>query len=47
MDNFNEFKKLGIPTSKQEFWKFNPSIIKNSEFTLGLSKTMTTSMISY
>ena len=39
MDNFNEFKKLGIPTSKQEFWKFtNPSIIKNSEFTLGLSK---------
>ena len=39
MDNFNEFKKLGIPTSKQEFWKFtNPSKIKNSEFTLGLSK---------
>ena len=39
VDNFNEFKKLGIPTSKQEFWKFtNPSIIKNSEFTLGLSK---------
>ncbi|MEC7349688.1 MAG: Fe-S cluster assembly protein SufD [Candidatus Thermoplasmatota archaeon] len=39
MDNFNEFKKLGIPTSKQEFWKFtNPSIIKDSEFTLGLSK---------
>ena len=38
-DNFNEFKKLGIPTSKQEFWKFtNPSIIKDSEFTLGLSK---------
>ncbi|MEC8077189.1 MAG: Fe-S cluster assembly protein SufD, partial [Candidatus Thermoplasmatota archaeon] len=39
IDNFNEFKKLGIPTSKQEFWKFtNPSIIKDSEFTLGLSK---------
>ena len=39
VDNFNEFKKLGIPTSKQEFWKFtNPSIIKDSEFTLGLSK---------
>lgn len=39
MDNFNEFKKLGIPTSKQEFWKFtNPSIIKDFEFTLGLSK---------
>ena len=39
IDNFNEFKKLGIPTSKQEFWKFtNPSIIKDSELTLGLSK---------
>jgi len=39
IDNFNEFKKLGIPTSKQEFWKFtNPSIVKDSEFTLGLSK---------
>ena len=39
IDNFNEFKKLGIPTSKQEFWKFtNPSIINDSEFTLGLSK---------
>ena len=39
IDNFNEFKKIGIPTSKQEFWKFtNPSIIKDSEFTLGLSK---------
>ena len=39
IENFSEFKKLGIPTSKQEFWKFtNPSIIKNSEFTLGLSK---------
>ena len=38
MDNFNEFKKLGIPTSKQEFWKFtNPSVIKDSEFRLGLS----------
>ena len=37
-DNFNEFKKLGIPTSKQEFWKFtNPSVIKDSEFRLGLS----------
>ena len=39
IDNFNEFKKLGIPTSKKEFWKFtNPSIIKDSELTLGLSK---------
>ena len=39
IDNVNEFKKLGIPTSKQEFWKFtNPSIIKDSELTLGLSK---------
>ena len=39
IDNFNEFKKLGIPNSKQEFWKFtNPSIVKDSEFTLGLSK---------
>ena len=36
IENFNEFKKEGIPTSKQEFWKFtNPSIIKDSEFTLG------------
>ena len=37
-ENFDEFKKLGIPTSKQEFWKFtNPSIINDSEFKLGLS----------
>jgi Fe-S cluster assembly protein SufD len=37
-ENFDEFKKLGIPTSKQEFWKFtNPSVIKDSEFRLGLS----------
>ncbi len=36
IDNFNEFKKMGIPTSKQEFWKFtNPSVIKDFEFTLG------------
>ncbi|MEC7712977.1 MAG: hypothetical protein VYE32_03095, partial [Candidatus Thermoplasmatota archaeon] len=36
IENFNEFKKEGIPTSKQEFWKFtNPSILKDSEFTLG------------
>ncbi|MEC7712696.1 MAG: hypothetical protein VYE32_01630, partial [Candidatus Thermoplasmatota archaeon] len=35
-ENYNEFKKEGIPTSKQEFWKFtNPSILKDSEFTLG------------
>ena len=38
IENFDEFKRLGIPTSKQEFWKFtNPSVIKDSEFTLGLS----------
>ena len=37
-ENFDEFKKLGIPTSKQEFWKFtNPSVINDSEFKLGLS----------
>ena len=37
-ENFDEFRKLGIPTSKQEFWKFtNPSIINDSEFKLGLS----------
>ena len=37
-ENFDEFKKLGIPTSKQEFWKFtNPSVINDSEFRLGLS----------
>ena len=37
-ENFHEFKKIGIPTSKQEFWKFtNPSVIKDSEFRLGLS----------
>ena len=37
-ENFDEFKKIGIPTSKQEFWKFtNPSVIKDSEFRLGLS----------
>ena len=24
-ENFSEFKKIGIPNSKQEFWKFtNP-----------------------
>ena len=38
IDNFNEFKKMGIPTSKQEFWKFtNPSVIKDFEFTLGVT----------
>ena len=27
IENFSEFKKLGIPTSKEEFWKFtNPSV---------------------
>ena len=37
-ENFSEFKKIGIPNSKQEFWKFtNPSVIKNSEFSLGSS----------
>ncbi len=31
-------KKKGIPDSKQEFWKFtNPSVIKDSEFSLGSS----------
>ena len=40
-ENFNEFKKLGIPTSKDEFWKFtNPSIINVSEFSLGNSSEM-------
>ena len=37
-ENFSEFKKIGIPDSKQEFWKFtNPSVIKDSEFSLGSS----------
>lgn len=37
-ENFSEFKKKGIPDSKQEFWKFtNPSVIKDSEFSLGSS----------
>ena len=40
-ENFNEFKKIGIPTSKDEFWKFtNPSIINVSEFSLGNSSEM-------
>ena len=44
MENFNEFKKLGIPTSKEEFWKFtNPSIIKDSEFSLGNPRKITDS----
>ncbi len=42
MENFSEFKRLGIPTSKEEFWKFtNPSIIKDSEFSLGTSSEIT------
>ena len=42
MENFNEFKKLGIPTSKEEFWKFtNPSVVKDLEFNLGDSSEIT------
>ena len=42
IENFSEFKKLGIPTSKEEFWKFtNPSVIKDSEFSLGDSSEIT------
>ena len=38
-ENFREFKKEGIPNSKQEFWKYtNPSILKDSEFSLGISR---------
>ena len=38
-ENFREFKKEGIPNSKQEFWKYtNPSILKDSEFSLGVSR---------
>jgi Fe-S cluster assembly protein SufD len=38
IENFNEFKESGIPTSKQEFWKYtDPSIVKDSEFSLGAS----------
>ena len=41
-ENFSEFRKQGIPTSKEEFWKFtNPSIIKDSEFSLGTSSEFT------
>tara|TARA_B100001094_G_scaffold324960_1_gene378468 strand:+ start:594 stop:1814 length:1221 start_codon:yes stop_codon:yes gene_type:complete len=36
IENFSEFKESGIPTSKEEFWKYtNPSIINDSEFSLG------------
>ena len=39
IDNFTEFKKMGIPTSKEEFWKYtDPSIINDSEFILGDSE---------
>ena len=42
VENFGEFRKQGIPTSKEEFWKFtNPSIIKDSEFSLGTSSKFT------
>lgn len=42
VENFGEFRKQGIPTSKEEFWKFtNPSIIKDSEFSLGTSSEFT------
>ena len=38
IENFNEFKESGIPTSKEEFWKYtDPSIVKDSEFSLGTS----------
>ena len=38
IENFNQFKESGIPTSKEEFWKYtNPSIVKDSEFSLGAS----------
>jgi len=37
IDNFNEFKKTGIPTSKEEFWKYtDPSVVNKSEFSLGI-----------
>ena len=37
IENFNEFKKTGIPTSKEEFWKYtDPSVVNNSEFSLGI-----------
>jgi len=37
IENFDEFKKTGIPTSKEEFWKYtDPSIVNNSEFSLGI-----------
>ena len=42
VENFGEFRKQGIPNSKEEFWKFtNPSIIKDSEFSLGTSSEFT------
>jgi len=35
--NFIEFEKMGIPSSKEEFWKYtDPSIIGDKEFSLGL-----------
>ena len=38
IENFSEFKESGIPTSKEEFWKYtDPSIVKDSEFSLGTS----------
>ena len=38
IENFSEFKENGIPTSKEEFWKYtDPSIVKDSEFSLGAS----------
>ena len=37
IENFEEFKKTGIPTSKEEFWKYtDPSIVNDSEFSLGI-----------
>ena len=38
IENFNKFKESGIPTSKEEFWKYtDPSIVNDSEFSLGAS----------
>jgi len=41
IENFKEFKRTGIPTSKEEFWKYtDPSVVNNSEFSLGISKNL-------
>ena len=39
IDNFTEFKKMGIPTSKEEFWKYtDPSIINGTVPSMLVSK---------